>query len=238
MTPKSPPAGTPRPLDRVLSLELLDDAYRVSAMDKSATERSALLTIALREHTTPADANNKMKKTVTRVWLNPPEPAVGMIRWALNHPEYFPDHRVMHAGALLATVPFVASVMTQLGRSFALGEEISVPDLRRHIVSKWGGTSTVQEGVGKTVTTLRRLDLVFGGGRQPVSPAPALMPGLPASSWLIHATMLGRQVGALDVYEAPSAPELFWVGEVKSDPNYPFLEVHTEGMNRRIWVSR
>ena len=205
-------------------------------MEQPVGERSELLTIALREHTTAADAANKMKKTVTRVWLNPPEPAVPMIHWALEHPEHFPDRRLMHAGALLATVPFVASVMTQVGRSFALGESVTVPDLRRRIVAIWGGTSTVQEGVGKTVTTLRRLDILDGGGRAPVEPCEPLEAGGMASAWLIHATMLARHVQALDVREAPGAPELFWLADLSPDAGYPLLESHAEGMNRRVWT--
>ena len=144
----------------------------------------------------------------------------------------------MHAGALLATVPYVASVMTQLGRSFALGEVATVADLRRRIVSIWGGTSTVQEGVGKTVTTLRRLDIVTGGGRSAVTSCDRLEPGTLASSWLVHATMLARQVQALDVNEAPGAPELFWVADLKPDSEYPFLEEHAEGLTRRVWAVR
>ena len=139
-------------------------------MDRPVRERSELLTIALRQHVSDADADNKMKKTVTRIWLNPPEPAAGMIRWALEHPDQFPDHRAMHAGALLATVPYVGSVIAQLGRSFALHERPTVVDLRRRIVAQWGESSTVQEGVGKTITSLRRLDLVTGGGRTPINP--------------------------------------------------------------------
>ena len=67
MTRNSPSAQTPRPLDRALTLPLLNDVYRVSAMERPLAERSELLTIALREHTTAADAENKMKKTVTRI---------------------------------------------------------------------------------------------------------------------------------------------------------------------------
>lgn len=238
MTSRSPKSGTPRALDRLLSLALLDDVYRVAAMDRPVRERSELLTIALRQHTSDADADNKMKKTVTRIWLNPPEPAAGMIRWALDHPDQFPDHRVMHAGAMLATVPFVGSVIAQLGRSFALHEQPTVVELRRRIVAQWGESSTVQEGVGKTVTSLRRLDLVAGGGRTPISPVTPLSATPLGASWLIHATMLTREVQALDVHEAAEAPELFWVTGLKPSSDYPLLETHSEGMNRRVWAVR
>lgn len=238
MTSRSPKTGTPRALDRALTLALLDDVYRVAAMDRPVRERSELLTIALRQHVSDADADNKMKKTVTRIWLNPPAPAAGMIRWALDHPDQFPDHRVMHAGAMLATVPFVGSVIAQLGRSFALHEKPTVVDLRRRIVAQWGESSTVQEGVGKTITSLRRLDLVAGGGRIPISPATALSATQLGASWLTHATILARQVQALDMRDAAEAPELFWAAGLRPSADYPLLELHSEGMNRRVWAVR
>jgi hypothetical protein len=238
MSTRSPHARTPRALDRILTLPLLDDVYRVAAMDKSALERSELLTIALREHTSDADADNKMKKTVTRIWVNPPAPAAPMIRWALQHPEEFPDHRVMHAGAVLATVPYIGSVITQLGRLLALREAPTVVELRRRMVSQWGDSSTVQAGVGKTITSLRRLDIVTGGGREPIRPTTKLAATAIGSSWLIHAAMLAREVQSIDVHEALGLPELFWACVLHATADYPFLELHREGPNRRVWSIR
>jgi hypothetical protein len=106
-----PPAATVRALDRALTLPILNAAYRVSSTAYPAHERAQLLTVALRAFVSAADAENKMKKTLTRIWLNPPAPAVGMIRWALEHSDLFPDRRVLHTGALLATMPFVSSVV-------------------------------------------------------------------------------------------------------------------------------
>ena len=231
-------ARTIRALDRALSQEILDAAYRIAQLDVPDDDRSARLTIALREHTTEADASNKMKKTVTRVWTNPPEPARTFIRWALDHPEEFPDRRLMHLGALLATVPFVGTVMSTLGRTFALGELITVPDLRRKLTQRWGQSSTVQEAAGKTVTTLRRLGAVTGGGRQAVGIAEALPTTPTTAGWLVHATILNRSVDALEEREVAFAPELFWASPLAPDQSYPHLTNHNEGINRRVWVVR
>jgi len=238
MSQPSPKASTPRALDRVLTLSLLDDVYRVAAMDKSPRERSQLLTIALREHVSEAVADNQMKKTVSRIWFNPPEPAAEMIRWAIDHPDSFPDRRVMHTGAMLATVPYIGSVITQLGRCFALNEQPTVVDVRRRIVAQWGASSTVRGGVGKTVTSLRCLGLVSGGGRVRIAPQLPFPASPLAATWLIHAAMLARQVQALDVREALEAPELFWVSTLKPSLDYPLLEIHSEGINRRVWAVR
>ena len=111
-------------------------------------------------------------------------------------------------GALLSTTPFVGSVVAQLGRSFSLNEAVTVPDLRRRIVAVWGSSSTINEALGKT---LRRLGVMEGGGRTPVTAAPGLTVASLVSTWLVHAVMLARQVQSLDTYDAKNAAELFWV---------------------------
>ncbi len=236
MSPRAPDPGSPRPLDRALSVPLLDTVYGIAALDLSSEQRSAQLTIALREHTTDADAKTRLKKVVSRVWINPPEPSAAMIRWAITHPEHFPDRRLMHTGALLATVPFVGSVLLQLGRTFALDQTVTVPDLRRRLVARWADTSTVREAVGKTITTLRRLDVVAGGGRTSITRQPTLAASPLGVAWLVHALMLHRRATAIDVRDASRAPELFWAAPTAPSSDYPHLEQHTEAINRRVWA--
>ena len=237
MSPRPPDPGSPRPLDRALSLPVLETVYRIASLDLSVEEQSAQLTVALREHTTDADAETRLKWAVSRTWINPPRPAAAMIRWAIDHPEQFPDRRLMHSGALMATIPFVGSVLGHLGRSFALEEVLTVSDLRRRLVARWGETSTVREAVGKTVTSLRRLGIVDGGGRQPVTRCARLDASPPAAAWLVHAVIICRQAGSIGVRDAATAPELFWADENTPDPDYPHLELHTEALNRRVWAA-
>ena len=45
-----------------MSLPLLETVYRIASLDLSTEQRSAQLTIALREHTTDADAKTRVKK--------------------------------------------------------------------------------------------------------------------------------------------------------------------------------
>ena len=102
MNPRPPDPSSPRPLDRALSLPVLETVYRIASLHASTKERSAQLTVALREHTTDADAKAGLKRAVSRIWINPPRPSAAMIRWAIDHPEHFPDRRLMHTGALMA----------------------------------------------------------------------------------------------------------------------------------------
>ena len=237
MSPQQPDPRAPRPLDRALSLPLLETVYRIASLDIDKCDRSVQLTIALREHTTDADAATRVKWAVSRIWINPPQPAVTMIRWAIDHPEHFPDRRLMHTGALLSTVPFVGSVLGQLGRSFALDQTLTVPDIRKRLVARWGETSTVRGAAGKTVTSLRRLGVVDGGGRHPVVGRSRLAASPLGAAWLVHAVMLYRYAESIEIRDAAAAPELFWADQNTPDPSYPHLELHTEALNRRVWVS-
>ena len=205
-------------------------------MDISSEKRSDLLTVALREHFSEREANNKAKKALARVWLNPPPEAAAMITWALRNPQEFPDRRLMHAGALIATFPFVGGLLAMVGRQHSIDEVVTIVDLRRRAQDRWGATSTVREGVSKAITTLRRLDVVEGGGRSPIEPT-SLSSSAMASSWLVHAIMLTRGVQSIDTHDALHAPELCWVDGLKPTQVYPFLDVHTEGTNRRVWAT-
>jgi len=236
MSPAAPASKQDRIIDRVLSLPALDAAYRVASMDKSLEVRSSLLTVALREYTTEQEAGNKTKKTLSRVWLNPPPDAAPMINWAIKNPQEFSDHRLLHVGALIATYPYIGGIAGMIGRQLALDETVSVSELRRRAEGRWGATSTVQQGVGKVVTTLRRMAVLDGGGRSAITTASPLQPSPLASTWLIHAIMLTRQVHAIDASEALTAPELFWVEGLVPSVKYPFLENHAEGPNRRVWA--
>ena len=236
MNPRPPDPSSPRPLDRALSLPVLETVYRIASLHASTKERSAQLTVALREHTTDADAKAGLKRAVSRIWINPPRPSAAMIRWAIDHPEHFPDRRLMHTGALMATVPFVGSALGQLGRSFALNQTLTVPDLRRRLVARWGETSTVRAAAGKTVTSIRRLGIVEGGGHHPVTRCTPLPASPHATAWLIHAVILSRQSESIEAREATTAPELFWTAPTTPNPTYPHLELHTEAQNRQIWT--
>ena len=214
----------------------METVYRIASLDASTNERSAQLTVALREHTTDADTKAGLKWAVSRIWINPPPPASTMIRRAIDNPRHFPDRRLMHAGALMAIVPFVGSALGQLGRSFALDQTLTVPDLRRRLVARWGETSTVHAAAGKTVTSLRRLGIVEGGGHQPVTRCTPLPASPHASAWLIHAVILSRGAESIEAREATTAPELFWTDPTTPSLDYPHLELHTEAANRQIWT--
>lgn len=46
--------------------------------------------------------------------------------------------------------------------------------------------------------------------------------------------MLTCQAEALDVHDAGHAPELCWAADMKPSADYPLLDIHSEGVSRRV----
>ena len=122
--------------ERALGPDIFEVAYKIAASGHPFAEQRQLLAVALRDHTTEQEANDKTKKLLTRVWVNPPPEALPLIQWAVAHPEQFTDRRVMHLGALMATFPFVGSVAAVIGKAFAIDGQLRNTDLKTRIVGR------------------------------------------------------------------------------------------------------
>ena len=48
----------------------------------------------------------------------------------------------------------------------------------------------------------------------------------------------GRDIESLDTFDAIRTPELFWTTSLSPAPEYPLLEIHTEGIHRKVWGLR
>ena len=222
------------PLSRILSIPLLEAAYRFASAELSDNDRSEHLMIVLREHTSDAEARGRTRSLLARIWLRPPEPAAEMVRWAIENPEQFPDRRLMHLGALIATVPFVGSALVPLGRSFALDQPMADADLRQRMVERWGDTPAVRDGARKTMSSLRNMGVIAAAGRHPIGPCQRLTSSPISAAWLAHVLLISRDAESIDVRDLAGAPELFWAEQIEPDIDYPHLEIHTESINRRV----
>lgn len=224
--------------DRTLWPALFEAAYRISCSGEPLERRGQLLQVALRDLTTEQEAWNKTKKLLSRVWVNPPPEATPMVRWAVQHPEQFPDRRAMHLGALLATFPFVGSVAAVIGRALILDGAITSQDTRKRVISLWGARNMVDLGASKTAGMLRKFDILEGGGLKPMRRGATLELTGQSAAWLIHALLLTRQQGSIDADQLADAPELFWARLSSISRDYPFLDIHREGGRRLVYESR
>lgn len=217
-------------LDRALTRELLDVALRVATESGGSTDARRLLTVALRDHVSAQEAEGKTKKCLTRVWVQPPEAAQDMIRWAIDHQDLDPDRTVLHLGAILATFPFAGLVASIVGRQLYLEGRVDSRRVRSEATALLGDRSTIDVGARKVVTTLRYLGLLGGPGRGPLTLSRQPTVHTPLLRWVTHALLLTREVGAVGVDEPSRAFELATLKlENGRSGDYPLLELHSEG---------
>lgn len=225
-------------LDRALTPELLDVALRVATEAGDSPDARRLLTVALRDHVSPQEAEGKTKKCLTRVWVRPPEPAREMIRWAIANQHLDPSHTILHLGALLATFPFFGAVTAIVGRQLHLEGVAVQRAVQDEAMKELGDRSTIDVGARKVVTTLRYLGLLEGatGGPLSVGEHPAVPSEL--AGWMTHALLLSRQTSAIGIDDVARSFELASVDFVGGRLNgYPLLEMHSEG-SRTVAVPR
>lgn len=223
-------------LDRALTVELLDVALRIASGGEPWTDQRRLLTVALRDRVSAQEAEGKTKKCLTRVWINPPEPAADMIEWAREHANEVRDRRILHLGALIATFPFAGSVCADIGRSLALNGVADTADIRRKAKARWGDRESIAVGARKVYTTLRTFGVLKGGGaKAPLRAGETLNTDENNVAWIAHALLLTRGAESIAESDLAHAPELFWVTcpAINLDA-YPLLEKHIEGGRRSV----
>lgn len=222
-------------LDRGLTLELLEVAFRIATSDEPWEQQRRLLTVALRDHVSAQEAEGKTKKCLTRIWVNPPPEAAPMIAWATRNAYLADDRRVLHLAAILATFPFAGTVAAVTGRALALEGEVQAADVRRRVREVWGDKASVDVAARKVYTTFRSLGVLAGGGRAPIAAAPRLPVPAPIAMWVVHALLLTRQAQSVADGDLDGAPELFWAALGPRDNDYPLVSRHTEGRGRTVW---
>jgi hypothetical protein len=224
-------------LDRALTPELLDVAFRVARVSGDRPDARRLLTVALRDHVSAQEAEGKTKKCLTRVWVHPPKSARPMIRWVIDHADLDPDRRVIHYAALLATFPFVGAVTAIIGRSLTLQANVLSADVRGQARMLFGDRSTIDVGARKVYTTLRYLGLLHNPTDGLLVATDRVVVPSALAGWVAHALLLTRQLGAIDTRDLSPAPELFALKTSGNGFNvYPLLESHTEGDRRTVLV--
>lgn len=225
-------------LDRGLTIDLLDVAFRIATSGEPWAQQRQLLTVALRDHVSAQEAEGKTKKCLTRIWVNPPPEAAPMITWATEHTSLVGDRRLLHLAAVLATFPFAGTVAAVIGRALAFEGEVQAVDVRRRVREVWGDKASVDVAARKVYTTFKSLGVLTGGGRQPIIAGPRMTVPSSVGLWVVHALLLTRRTDAVADNDVNGAPELFWATMEGRCNGYPFLSRHSEGIGRVVWAIR
>ena len=199
-------------LDRNLALPWLDTALTMSLKHSDPMEARH----ALRDSLVSAPlADTARKKTVTalsRTWITPCPEASSVIQWAQENQGKFVDSRPLHLGALLATQPFFASLLSETGRMFFAGAtEVNTSELRRRMKGLWGARRSVDVSVQRGVQTMRALGLLEGQPASSRSVRSWIEVTPEVAAWLARGLLLARDADSIGTEDLRLAPELFSV---------------------------
>lgn len=216
-------------LDRGLTREQLDMAYEIAVLDPDPKTNRKRLTMALRDVVSEQEAEGKTKKCLTRVWLNPPPSAAGMISWAREHNPPPSTRLALHFGALLATFPFAGAVARVVGQHLQTEGAIEASAVRAEVRRTLGDRPSVDVAARKVYTTLRNLGLLSQSGQTVQAGSVSLNPEPMVAAWLNHAVLLTRQVESMSLPSLRNAPELLGLlVSTQASSEYPLLEVHSQ----------
>jgi hypothetical protein len=214
-------------LDRGLTIEQLEIARDIARADPNPATNRRSLTMALRDIVSEQEAENKTKKCLTRVWLNPPQDAVEMIAWALNASIPRGATPLLHFGALLATFPFVGTVARVVGQYIKTEGAANAQAVRSDVRRTYGDRSSVDVAARKAYTTLRNIGVIHQEKQTLLPVEPSLVLPEELTGWMAHALMLTRSAEAIPFSSMTTAPELLGVRVSSVRPtSYPLVEIH------------
>lgn len=223
-------------LDRPLELAWLDSALRVARETDDVDDARKLLAIAMADEPMGAAARVKTVTALTRVWIQPPAAVASSTAWARQALFDQEDLRGIHFGAVIAAYPFFGDLCAACGRTLALEQRATTPDIRSRMRAAWGDRRTVHNAVQRGVKTLRAFGVLTGAPGTSDSERGETLPiSSQAARWIAHTLLLSRGVDAIDERDLRSAPELFGLALPDHfDPEYGLLERHREGGGRVV----
>lgn len=181
----------------------------------------------------PRWARVKVREIVGPVWLDPPAETATFIDWARGNVDPTSDLRAVHLLALLATYPFFDDVCVAVGRLLRLQGQVTTADLRSRLRAKWGDREIVQVAQRMCIYSLRHFGALMADARSTSSAAEPLPLTSSLNAWAVHAVVLGRDAGAIDLMEVDVAPELFFVRlDSRQINDYPHLERYAMAAGR------
>lgn len=232
--------SSPQILNRPLKRAWLDAALWAARASDDLALRQERLTDVLDQAQLGSEARRKTARVLGHIWLSPPPRARPFIDWAIMHADG-DDTRVLHIGAMLGTYPFIGDVYSAAGMRLRRAKELDNKPIRSKVVSKWGDREAIHRAVVMALNTLSSLGILEGEPYSGIWKQTTELE-VPASlePWLAHAILLSRNATSIDASAVLYAPELFALSlkRIAATICYPYLEVHTEGGNKKVFTER
>jgi len=198
-------------LDRELRLRWLDIAAGLARTERNKLALRAQLMDALAEDIPAHFVRVKTCTVLIRTWLTVPPEHIELRDRAFDLlRSSAPDQRVVaHWGMLLLAYPFFREIVSAIGRTASLQEDISRGQIGRRATETWGERTTVKRSILRVFQTLTDWGVLILNGDENyhvTAARPITDPML--AVWLIEATVRSRG-SAIPFSGLVQAPENF-----------------------------
>jgi hypothetical protein len=191
-----------------------------------------------------AVAQDKTATVLTHIWGTVPQSVRGLRDEGLRlWAEVEPAERVaLHWGMALATYPFFRDVVDVCGRLFRLQPVVTVGQVERRIIERWGDRSTVRRAVQRVLRSLHGWGLlVQQGPRGGYAGVPEVLLHREVGEWLLAACLAARPDTRILVASLLEHPTLFPFAtrvtpqDLRQSPRF---ESEREGLDAEMIVLR
>jgi hypothetical protein len=229
--------------DRRVHLEWLDTLAWKHARGASTKELRDIGHRLLKAQCPSKVARGKTLTVIFHLWITVPRQALTLRNEAqdLLKDLSTDERRALHWGLAVASYPFFHAAADTAGRLLALQGNLSLVQLRRRLLERWGHRSTANRAAQRIVRTW----IDWGILRETHKPgtyscvAPIKVAGRLAT-WLIEALLVGGESESLPVSKLRNNPVLFpfQVNATLSDlRRTACLSVHRQGLDEDV-ISR
>ncbi len=149
--------------DRKIDLGWIEMTAACAATGLSAKEINVLVDEFLKGLVRGEDARRKTKNLLTGIWVRVSvdvqayrDAGLGLLREVEGK-----DRLAIHWGMCIATYPFFSDVVSQIGRLNSLQGDMSLEQIRRRIIEKYGDRERVHRSVRHVVQSLRTWEVLL-----------------------------------------------------------------------------
>ncbi|MFC1584564.1 hypothetical protein ACFL5V_03340 [Fibrobacterota bacterium] len=143
--------------DRALNLQWLNAAADIARKNIRESEKIALIDEMLSGTPLGKEARRKSRTVLASIWVRKNDEQASFHKSSIHLLEKtgINDRIILHWGRCIATYPFFGFVATQCGRLQKLQDDMTIHEIKRRVVEKYGDTERVIRSIRQTIQTFK-----------------------------------------------------------------------------------
>ena len=198
--------------DRRVAIEWLETVSWKQARGVTSAELRKAGHGLLRSQYPSKVARGKTLTVIFHLWVQVPQKAVVLRNAAACLLKDLDSQRriALHWGLAVATYPFFRDVADVAGRLISLQRNVSLAQLRRRVLERWGRSSTAERAIQRIVRSWIDWGVLHESDKRGTytAAAPIKIEGT-LGAWLIEALLVGSDLDSIPVGKIKANPVLF-----------------------------